>query len=241
MIAIHDALLDKVQPGDRIVYLGNYGGPGGSAVEVIDELLAFRRHVISLPGMLAEDVIYLRGTQEEMWQKLLQIQFAPDPGAVFAWVMDHDIESTINAYGGSAKEGYGATRDNAITMTRWTNKLRLAVRERPGHEKFMTMLRRAAFTRPEPDGAVLFVHSGLSPDRPLSAQRDSFWWNNVAFDSLDATYEGFTRIVRGSDPNGAGVQIGEVAVTLDGRAGYGGTVVTGAFEACGTLTELFEA
>ena len=239
---MHDTLLDKVQPGERVVYLGNYGGPGGSAVETIDELLAFRRHFISLPGMLAEDIVYLRGAQEEMWQKLLQIQFAPDPGAVFAWVMRHGLEPTLKAYGGNAKEGFGATRDNAMTMTRWTNKLRVSVREHPGHEKFMTTLRRAAFTKSQDaDGAILFVHSGLDPERPLGAQKDSFWWSNAGFDRLQQPYEGFTKVVRGSDPTGAGVAVGPVAVTLDGGAGYGGTLILAAFQADGTVIELLQA
>ncbi len=243
LVAVHDTLLDKVQPGDRLVYLGNYGGPGGGAVEVVDELLAFRRHFISLPGILAEDVVYLRGAQEEMWQKLLQIQFAPDPGAVFAWVIRHGIESTLKAYGSSAREGFGVTRDNAMTMTRWTNRLRSSVREHPGHEKFMTMLRRAAFTRPEANdpGAVLFVHSGLDPERPLSAQKDSFWWSHAAFNSLDRPYESFTRIVRGADPTGAGVVVGNIAVTLDGGSGYGGTLIFAALQADGAVIELLQA
>jgi hypothetical protein len=240
LMAMHDALLERVRPGDRVIYLGNYGGPGGSVAEVIDELLAFRRYLISQPGMLPDDVIYLRGSQEEIWQKLLQIQFAPNPRDVFAWMMKNGVDAMLKSYGSNGVEGQAATRDGAPTMTRWTNRLRTAMRQRPGHERFMTVLRRAAYTTPDDDGAVLFVHSGLNPGRPLAAQKDSFWWDHAGFERLETTYEGFTRIVRGCDPAGGGVVLDKIAVTLDGRAGFGGHLVTGRLKPTGEIVELIE-
>jgi hypothetical protein len=125
-------------------------------------------------------------------------------------------------------------------MTRWTNRLRGNIRQRPGHEKFMTVLRRAAFTE-GPDGhGTLFVHSGLDPARPIGAQKDSFWWNHAGFNQLNDVYEGFSRIVRGCDPAGRGLHIGKVAATLDRRAGYGGTLVAGCFSPAGEALELLE-
>jgi len=60
-----------------LLYLGNYLG-GGDPVTTIDRLLAFRTYLLAAPGMFTSDIVYLRGMQEEIWAKLLQIQFAPN-------------------------------------------------------------------------------------------------------------------------------------------------------------------
>jgi hypothetical protein len=78
---LHDALFERIKPGDRIVYHGNYTGYGEQSAACVDEILTFRRMVLAMPGMICSDFIYLRGQQEQMWQKLLQLQFAPDPMA----------------------------------------------------------------------------------------------------------------------------------------------------------------
>src|SRR3546814_14736289 len=72
-----DLLAARLLPGDRLVYLGNMVGHGTATIATLDELLAFRRDFLCLPGVEPEDIVYLRGAQEEMWRKLLQIQFAP--------------------------------------------------------------------------------------------------------------------------------------------------------------------
>ncbi len=240
LMQIHDALLERIMPGDRILYLGNYGGAVGATADVIDELLAFRRYLLARPGYVAEDLVYLRGTQEEIWQKLLQIQFAPNPRDVYDWMLRHGIAGTLASYGSTADEGRTATRDGAPTMTRWTNRLRTNIRQRPGHEKFMTVLRRAAFSQSGDAHGTLFVHSGLDPARPIGAQKDSFWWNHAGFNQLDDVYEGFARVVRGSDPARGGLHTGKVAVTLDRSHANGGSLVMGCFAPGGTILELLE-
>src|SRR3954470_1887701 len=69
--ALHTDIGRRFTPGDRLVYNGNLIGRGTAVRETMDELLSFRSSLIAMPGMLAEDVVYLRGAQEEMWQKLL--------------------------------------------------------------------------------------------------------------------------------------------------------------------------
>ncbi len=244
LAVIHDALAERLQPGDRIIYLGNYGaasnGSDGSMVAVVDELLAFRRDILALPGMMADDIIYLRGAQEEILQKLLQIQFAPNPRDVYAWMVKQGVGALLSAYGANSDEGFVATRDGAMTMTRWTNRLRGLLRQRPGHEKFLTVLRRAAYTERVPSGGVLFVHSGLDPSRPIGAQKDSFWWDHMGFEKLNTVYEGFTRVIRGRDPEGGGVKLNRIGVTLDGGCGAGGKLIAACVKPDGALTELIE-
>ena len=79
---LHSELADRLREGDRLVYLGNFMGRGPKVGATIDALLEFRRDFLAAPGMFACDVAYLRGQQEEMWQKLLQLQLAVGPAEV---------------------------------------------------------------------------------------------------------------------------------------------------------------
>lgn len=237
LAALHDHLGPRLRPGDRLVYLGNLLGRGTDVMETVDELLAFRRSVIGLPGMLASDVVYLRGAQEEMWQKLLQLQFAPNPVEVLRWMLTQGVAATLEGYGGNAREGMAAARDGAMQLTRWTNRLRETMRLAPGHNSLFTALKRAAFTD---DNGVLLVSAGIDGARPLAAQGDSFWWGSSGFASLAHPYEGFRRIVRGYDPAQNGVDVGELTATLDGGCGRGGTLVAGCIDPTGAIVEIVE-
>ena len=79
LAALHAGLWARLRPGDRLVYLGNIIGRGPNSVATIDELLSFRRAFMTIEPAVEPQVIYLRGAQEEMLQKLLQLQFATDP------------------------------------------------------------------------------------------------------------------------------------------------------------------
>ena len=69
-----------MEEGDRLVYLGNYLGYAPHVRETVDELLAFRSAFLALPPYAdPNDIVYLRGSQEEIWQKILQLQFAQNP------------------------------------------------------------------------------------------------------------------------------------------------------------------
>ena len=92
---LHDLIGARFAQGDRLVYLGNYLGHGEDVRATIDELLDFRRRVLGRPHGFACDVVYLRGAQEEMWQKLLQLQFAPNPGEVLALMVRAGVEATV--------------------------------------------------------------------------------------------------------------------------------------------------
>ena len=64
---MHERLYHSLKPGDRIVYLGNYLGASAEIILALDELLSFRRTIMALPGGFACDVVFVRGSQEEMW------------------------------------------------------------------------------------------------------------------------------------------------------------------------------
>lgn len=237
---LHLAIADRFALGDRLVYLGNYIG-AGDPVGTIDHLLAFRTHLLARPGMIPEDFVYLRGVQEEIWSKLLQIQFAPNPREVLVWMLDRGAAATLAAYGGDAKTGLSAAREGAMVMARWTNRLRESMRQHSGHDKFMAVLQRAALTEDTGTGALLFVHAGIDPARPLAAQGDSFWWEAGGFDRVTARFETFGRIFRGYDPARGGAKLEDYAVTLDGDSANGGPLLAASIAPDGTIEELFEA
>jgi serine/threonine protein phosphatase 1 len=236
--ALHRELETRFSAGDRLVYLGNYLGHGADVRGTLDALLAFRRELIARPGMFAADVAYLRGSQEEMWQKLLQLQFAPNPREVFAWMIEHGAGPTLVAYGGDIQQGFVCTRDGPLAITRWTGKLRTAMQGLPGHYALMSALRRAAYTD---DGALLFVHAGLDADRPLSAQSDSLWWGPGSFGKLDRAYGGFIRVVRGFERGHAGIRTDQFTASIDGGCGFGGPLIAACFDNRGDVVDVIEA
>jgi serine/threonine protein phosphatase 1 len=235
---LHRRLEGEIGPGDRLVYLGGYLGYGHAVAATIDELLMFRRAFIARPGVELEDVVFLRGAQEEMWQKLLQLQFAAQPSDVLRWMQERGIGTTIAAYGGSIAEGLAAAEEGVLALTRWTGVLRQAMRAADGHTALVSALRHAAVTA---DGGMLFVHAGLDPACPLAAQRDHFWWGSPAFDVLDHPYEGFGVVVRGFAPQGAGLVLARPVVTLDAGCGRGGPLVAACFGPDGEVLQVLEA
>jgi len=224
--------------GDRIVYLGNYIGYGNAVKATLDELLDFRRRVLAKRRGFACDVVFLRGAQEEMWQKLLQLQFAANPGEVLTWMVRAGIEATVQAYDGELRHGFAATRDGPRTITRWTSALRNAMNAAAGHTKLFATLRHAALT--DEDG-LLFVHAAIDPSRPLDAQGDAFWWGEHDILDLDKPFGGFRRVVCGFDRQRRGLMESEFAVSLDAGCGRGGPLLAAALAPDGSVVEALDA
>jgi serine/threonine protein phosphatase 1 len=238
LAALHDRLETRLQPGDRLVYLGNLLGHGAEVRATLDEALAFRLAVIARRRAFAADVVFLRGSQEEMWQKLLQLQFASNPREVLEWMVAQGIEPTLKAFGGDPRQGFAAIREGPMALTRWTGTLRAVLDAGGGYRQYMTALRRAASTE---DG-LLFVHSGIDPARPLDAQKDAFWWGGgPGFLELGEPYGGFGRIIRGFDRRHPGLVEAAYATSLDGGCGFGGELLAACFDAGGHVVDRLAA
>ena len=235
---LHDLIGERFSQGDRLVYLGNYLGYGEAVEATIDELLDFRRRVLGRPHGFACDVVYLRGAQEEMWQKLLQLQFAPNPTEVLSWMVRAGMEATVRAYGGDLRQGFAAARDGPRTITRWTSGLRAAMNAAEGHSTLFAALRHAALTD---EKGLLFVHAGIDPRRPLTAQGDVFWWGAVDILELAAPFSEFKRVIRGFDRDRRGLIERPFGVSLDGGAGRGGPLQAACIAADGTIVDFCEA
>jgi serine/threonine protein phosphatase 1 len=235
---VHALIGERFSTGDRLVYLGNYLGYGEDVSGTIDELLDFRRRVLGRPHGFACDVVYLRGAQEEMWQKLLQLQFAPNPGEILAWMVRSGVEATVRAYGGDLRQGFAATRDGPRTITRWTSSLRAAMNGAEGHSTLFAALRHAAYTN---EGGLLFVHAGIDPQRAFAAQGDSFWWSATDILEMAGPFGTFRRVIRGFDRDRRGIVEAPFGVSVDGGAGRGGRLQAACFAADGSLVDFCEA
>jgi|GEM_PF-1450279 len=142
---IHDMIFDRFMPGDRIVYMGNYTGYAPHAVETVNEILSFRRCILSLGGVKPTDIVYLRGAQEEMMQKLVQVQFAPNPRLVIEWMLGNGIAQTLESYGVCVSTLTRTAGEGVVQLAKWTGYLRNMVRRHAGHEIFSGQYRRAAY------------------------------------------------------------------------------------------------
>jgi hypothetical protein len=238
LVGLHDLVSERFQEQDRIVYLGNYVGNGDAVLATIDELLDFRRRVLGRRRGFACDVVFLRGAQEEMWQKILQLQFAPNPSEVLQWMVGAGMAATIQAYGGDLRQGLAASRDGPRTITRWTGGLRSAMNAAPGHTALFSQLRHAAFTG---ESGLLFVNAALDPSRPLAAQGDAFWWGRDDILELKASFEGFSRVVRGVDRERRGVVEREFAISVDGGVDHGGPLIAICIGLDGAVLEVVTA
>lgn len=195
-------LLQRWRRGDKLVVLGNMLGANGDPARVLDLLLRLRRRLLA--ANLACDVIFLRGAQEEMWHKVLSLQFAMAPLGVLDWMLGHGLGAIIEAYGGNVEEGRVACRTGRpVAITRWTIGLRELQMARAGHAELLNSLMRAAISA---NGTMLLSAAGVDASRPIDDQADAFWWNGQSDAALDAAlargaqagWPDLTRLVRGS-------------------------------------------
>jgi serine/threonine protein phosphatase 1 len=236
---LHEALAERFQQGDRLIYLGDVLGYGPDSAGAVDGVLSFRRAVLAERQMFLGDVVLLRGSQEEMCHKLLELQFAPDPRSVLSWMLDHGVAQTLESYGVDTRAGQAASRDGVMALTRWTGTLRAALEARGGHRHYLAALRRAAFTEP---GGTLYVNAGVDPRKPLELQRDVFWWGRGGdLLALDAPFAGFARVVCGYHRARAGLIERPYAVSLDAGCGFGGPLMAACFSPDGEILERIEA
>lgn len=241
LVAIHDTIFSKFNAGDRLLYMGNYTGHGNYSRETIDELLTFRRLVMAQPGVTHDDIVYLRGIQEEMWQKLTQIQFDPDPINTLLDMMGQGLNKSLQSYDICANEGIMAAREGMMSLTKWAKNIQHKLRLNEGHDCFLRHNRRAAYTQDQDRFPMLFVNAGVDPSSPLDKQQDKFWRADTGFDAMTAQYDPFEKVVRGYDPKHGGVMLNCITATLDGGCGFGGSLVCASISANGEFQELIEA
>lgn len=234
---LHDQMSHDYRPGDRLIYAGDLMGFGPDVVGAIDEALLFRRAILARYDVSPDSIVFLRGAQEEMWRKLLQLHFAPDPAGILAWMLARGMKASLSAYGLSATEALGAAQEGRTALSRWTGRVADAMGEHDGHRTLMAQLRHAAMTE---DHSLMVVNAGYDRSSPLDKQLDSFWWGGQDFETLSSEDSGYKVMVRGSTHGEAGVRFNRSNVTLDGGAGRGGTVCAALFGPEGSSVQVLE-
>ena len=187
-----------------------------------------------------DSIVFLRGAQEEMFSKLLQLQLAPNPIEILEWMFEHGVNKTIRSYGFSDDEVKNISTSGTINITKWTTNLNRAVQMNPGHKEYFLNLKHAAYSHTK---KILFVNRGVDITRPLSAQNDCFWWGFQNFSKIQEPYKTYIRIVRGYQSehlNEFEISKNEVVCTLFKQPLSNNNVICGIFGENGEILDLFE-
>ena len=97
--SIKEYILKNFEANDKLIFLGNVIGLGDSSRETLSSVIDLRFNLMSKFKLKPDSIIFLRGAQEEMFSKLLQLQLAPNPSEIVEWMFDHGVNKTINSYG----------------------------------------------------------------------------------------------------------------------------------------------
>ncbi|HVY12124.1 MAG TPA: hypothetical protein VHB73_01005 [Alphaproteobacteria bacterium] len=207
---LHEMLLRRLRPFERVVYLGNYLGAhsqwSGEGAAVLGELISFRNTLIALPGFFAEDVVFLRGRMEDLAFEATRLPFQK-PGWLEA-ALASGLESYLSAYGIMAHHIEDAAQPGVFSANRFAQKWQALMRSKPGHAGFYRHLHCAAATNDSKP--IAFVPEGLEPSLPLHLQRENLYRPEKDITRLPG-YFSYQRIVRGAGPVSDGF-----VLTLDG-------------------------
>jgi len=239
--SLKNFILSNFKNGDKIVFLGNVIGLGLESRKTLSSVIEFRFKLMSKYLLNKEDVIFLRGAQEEMLSKVLQLQTAPNPYEIIEWMFDHGVDATIKSYGFEIDEIINISTSSTVNISKWTSKLNKSIQSNPGHKEYLLNLKHAAYSSTK---KILFVNRGVDISRPLSAQSDCFWWGFHNFSQIENPYKSFIRIVRGyQSKKNIGIENSKNSIicTLFRQPLSEKKVLAGLFGINGEILDLFES
>ena len=239
--SIKKYILSNFKSGDKLIFLGNLIGYNNKSKEIITDVLRLRFNLMANFNADHEDVVFLRGAQEEMFSKLLQLQIAPNPREIIDWIFSHGVDKTLVSYNFEPDQFRNIATQGTIQINKLTSKLSKTISETAGHKEFFSNLKHAAFTN---NMEVLFVNRGVDLSRPLSAQNDCFWWGYQNFSLINEPYNTFIRIVRGYQSNQNNElehSKNRILCTLFKQPLENKKILAGLFAKNGDILELFES
>ena len=239
--SIKKYILSNFKKGDKLIFLGNLIGYNNQSKEIITDVLSLRFSLMANFNLEHNDIVFLRGAQEEMFSKLLQLQIAPNPREIIDWIFSHGVDQTLVSYNFEPDQFRNIATQGTIHINKLTSKLNKKISETPGHKEFFSNLKHAAFNS---DMEVLFVNRGVDLSRPLSAQNDCFWWGYQNFSLINKPYKTFRRIVRGyqsNENNDLKNSKNRILCTLFKQPLENKKILAGLFAKNGDIIELFES
>ena len=192
--SIKQFISKNFRDNDKIVFLGNVIGLGAHSKDTITSVVNLRFRLMSKFHLKPDSVVFLRGAQEEMFNKLLQLHTAPNPLEIINWMFEHGVDKTLYSYGYSNDQVKSVSTTGTVSISKWTSKLNNSLLDNLGHKEYFLNLKHAAYSSSK---KILFVNRGVDIKRPLSAQNDCFWWGFQNFSKIDKPYSTFLKIVRG--------------------------------------------
>ena len=97
--SIKKYILSNFKNGDKLIFLGNLIGYIDQSKQIITDVVNLRFSLMAKFNLDHEDIVFLRGAQEEMFSKLLQLQIAPNPREIIDWIFSHGVDQTLVSYG----------------------------------------------------------------------------------------------------------------------------------------------
>ncbi len=238
--SIKKFILNKFEASDKLIFLGNIIGLGDNSKETLSSVIDLRFSLMAKFKLKPDSVIFLRGAQEEMFSKLLQLQLAPNPTEIVEWMFDHGVDKTVKSYGFSKDEVKNVASSGTINISKWTINLNSVLQNTPGHSQYFLNLKHAAYSYTK---KILFVNRGVDITRPLSAQNDCFWWGFQNFSQIQQPYNTFLKIVRGYESehqNQLKILKNNVVCTLFKQPLSNKSVLCGIFRENGEILDIFE-
>jgi len=238
--SIKEFILNNFETDDKLIFLGNVIGLGENSRETLSSIIDLRFNLMSKFKLKPESIVFLRGAQEEMFSKLLQLQLAPNPSEIVEWMFDHGVNNTIKSYGFTEDEVKNIASSGTINISKWTAHLNRILQKNAGHTEYFLNLKHAAYSRTK---KILFVNRGVDITRPLSAQNDCFWWGFQNFSTIQNPYKTFLRIVRGYESDHANqlkISKNKVVCTLFKQPLSNKNILFGIFSESGEILDLFE-
>ncbi len=239
--SIKKYLLKKFEKNDVLIFLGNIIGLGKESKKTLSSVLDLRNNLMSKFYLDPEKIIFLRGAQEEMFLKLLQLQTAPNPNDIVKWMFEHGVDATIKSYGFNREELLQISTQGTLPISKWTSRLNSSILSQPGHNQYFINLKHAAYTNTK---KILFLNRGVDISRPLSAQSDCFWWGYQNFSNLNNPYNTFIRIVRGykSSNNEELKDVNKrIVCSLFNQPLDNPNILAGIFDDTGKILDIFES
>ena len=239
--SIKKFILNNFELGDKLIFLGNIIGLGDNSKETLTSVIDLRFNLMSKFKLKPDSIIFLRGAQEEMFSKLLQLQTAPNPIEIVEWIFSHGVDQTLISYNFEPNAFRDAASQGTIQINKLTSKLNTTISSISGHKEFFSSLKHAAFNESR---EVLFVNRGVDISRPLSAQNDCFWWGYQNFSQINKPYFSFKRIVRGYQSNHLNYienSKTRVLCTLFKQPLANKKILAGIFSKNGDIIDLFES